>query len=264
MNPSIDLNCDMGESYGAWVMGNDAAVLRYVSSANIACGFHGGDPATMRKTVAAALAQGVALGAHPGLQDLSGFGRRVIPTSPQEAYDLVVYQLGALAGVAASQGARLHHVKAHGALYNMAAKDEGLSRAICQAVKDVDGTLVLYGLAGSRLVSVAREIGLAAANEVFADRSYQDDGSLTPRGKPGAMIEDVDLAVAQVVRRSGRSIDNVRVAVLISTIDGAMVGALTEAASSPQATATAMLVDVIDVLAPLEVEQLAESISFPP
>ena len=121
MNPSIDLNCDMGESYGAWVMGNDAAVLRYVSSANIACGFHGGDPATMRKTVAAALAQGVALGAHPGLQDLSGFGRRVIPTSPQEAYDLVVYQLGALAGVAASQGARLHHVKAHGALYNMAA-----------------------------------------------------------------------------------------------------------------------------------------------
>ena len=122
MNPSIDLNCDMGESYGAWVMGNDAAVLRYVSSANIACGFHGGDPATMRKTVAAALAQGVALGAHPGLQDLSGFGRRVIPTSPQEAYDLVVYQLGALAGVAASQGARLHHVKAHGALYNMAAR----------------------------------------------------------------------------------------------------------------------------------------------
>ncbi|AUT45786.1 LamB/YcsF family protein [Achromobacter sp. Marseille-Q0513] len=222
MNPSIDLNCDMGESYGAWVMGNDAAVLRYVSSANIACGFHGGDPATMRKTVAAALAQGVALGAHPGLQDLSGFGRRVIPTSPQEAYDLVVYQLGALAGVAASQGARLHHVKAHGALYNMAAKDEGLSRAICQAVKDVDGTLVLYGLAGSRLVSVAREIGLAAANEVFADRSYQDDGSLTPRGKPGAMIEDVDLAVAQVVRmvREGkvRSVDGKDVAVQADTL----------------------------------------------
>ena len=135
MNPSIDLNCDMGESYGAWVMGNDAAVLRYVSSANIACGFHGGDPATMRKTVAAALAQGVALGAHPGLQDLSGFGRRVIPTSPQEAYDLVVYQLGALAGVAASGRAPAPREGARRAGHNMAAKDEGLSRAICQAVR---------------------------------------------------------------------------------------------------------------------------------
>ena len=137
MSQSIDLNCDMGESYGAWTMGNDAAVLAFVSSANIACGFHGGDPATLRKTVAAALSQGVALGAHPSLQDLAGFGRRAIPTTPEEAYDIVVYQIGALAGVAASQGARLHHVKAHGALYNMAAKDVGLARAICQAVKDL-------------------------------------------------------------------------------------------------------------------------------
>ena len=211
MNPSIDLNCDMGESYGAWVMGNDAAVLRYVSSANIACGFHGGDPATMRKTVAAALAQGVALGAHPGLQDLSGFGRRVIPTSPQEAYDLVVYQLGGAGGRGCSLGrAPAPREGARRAVQHGGGRDEGLSRAICQAVKDVDGTLVLYGLAGSRLVSVAREIGLAAANEVFADRSYQDDGSLTPRGKPGAMIEDVDLAVAQVrMVREGkvRSVD---------------------------------------------------------
>ena len=135
---AIDLNSDLGESYGAWTMGNDAAVLQYVSSANIACGFHGGDPATMRKTVAAALKQGVALGAHPSLQDLAGFGRRVMQISADEAYDIVVYQIGALAGVAASQGARLHHVKAHGALYNMAAKDEGLARAICQAVKDVE------------------------------------------------------------------------------------------------------------------------------
>lgn len=136
MNPAIDLNCDMGESYGAWRMGNDEAVLQFVTSANIACGFHGGDPSTMRQTVAAALAHGVALGAHPSLPDLAGFGRRAMQITPQEAYDLVVYQVGALAGVAASQGARLHHVKAHGALYNMAAKDAALARAICQAVRD--------------------------------------------------------------------------------------------------------------------------------
>ncbi|WP_241049614.1 LamB/YcsF family protein [Achromobacter xylosoxidans] len=222
MSTSIDLNCDMGESYGAWSMGNDAAVLAFVSSANIACGFHGGDPATMRKTVAAALKQGVALGAHPSLQDLVGFGRRAIPITPDEAYDITVYQIGALAGVAASQGARLHHVKAHGALYNMAAKDEGLARAICQAVKDVDASLLLYGLAGSKLIDAARAIGLAAANEVFADRSYQDDGSLTPRTRAGAMIEDVDQAVAQVVRmvREGkvRSVDGKDVPVQADTL----------------------------------------------
>ncbi|WP_459616774.1 LamB/YcsF family protein [Bordetella sp. 2513F-2] len=199
MNTTLDLNCDMGESYGAWKMGDDEAVLEYVSSANIACGFHGGDPSTMRKTVAAALARGVALGAHPGLPDLAGFGRRVMQISPQEAYDIVVYQVGALAGVAASQGARLHHVKAHGAFYNMAAQDAGLARAICQAVRDVDSDLVLYGLAGSRLVEAAEAVGLRAAHEVFADRTYQDDGSLTPRGRPDAMITDLQASVAQVL-----------------------------------------------------------------
>ncbi|ALM85075.1 LamB/YcsF family protein [Bordetella sp. N] len=197
---SIDLNCDMGESYGAWHMGNDDAVLQYVTAANIACGFHGGDPGTMRKTVAAALAHGVALGAHPSLPDLAGFGRRVMQISPAEAYDMVVYQVGALAGVAASQGARLHHVKAHGALYNMAVKDTALAQAICRAVRDVDASLVLYGLAGSELVRAAQEAGLKVASEVFADRTYQDDGSLSPRNRPGAMIEDLETAVAQVVR----------------------------------------------------------------
>lgn len=191
MNPAIDLNCDMGESYGAWRMGNDEAVLQFVTSANIACGFHGGDPSTMRQTVAAALAHGVALGAHPSLPDLAGFGRRAMQITPQEAYDLVVYQVGALAGVAASQGARLHHVKAHGALYNMAAKDAALARAICQAVRDVDSDLVLYGLAGSALIDAARAIGLRAAQEVFADRTYQADGQLTPRSQPDAMITDL-------------------------------------------------------------------------
>lgn len=200
MNAIIDLNCDMGESYGAWTMGRDNDVLPFVSSANIACGFHGGDPSTMRKTVAAAIKHGVAIGAHPGLPDLAGFGRRVMQITPDEAYDSVVYQIGALAGVAASQGARLHHVKAHGALYNMAAKDAVLARAICEAVRDIDPSLVLYGLAGSKLIEAAQAAGLKAASEVFADRSYQDDGSLTPRSHAGAMIEDVDQAVAQVVR----------------------------------------------------------------
>ncbi|OWT75694.1 MULTISPECIES: LamB/YcsF family protein [unclassified Achromobacter] len=200
MASTIDLNCDMGESYGAWHMGNDEAVLQYVTSANIACGFHGGDPGTMRHTVAAALAQGVALGAHPSLPDLAGFGRRVMQISPTEAYDMVVYQVGALAGVAAAQGARLHHVKAHGALYNMAVKDVALAQAICRAVHDVDASLVLYGLAGSELLRAAQELGMPVASEVFADRTYQDDGSLSPRSRPGAMIEDLETAVAQVVR----------------------------------------------------------------
>jgi len=200
MASSIDLNCDMGESYGAWHMGNDEAVLQYVTSANIACGFHGGDPGTMRQTVAAALAQGVSLGAHPSLPDLVGFGRRVMQISPAEAYDMVVYQIGALAGVAAAQGARLHHVKAHGALYNMAVKDAPLAQAICRAVRDVDASLVLYGLAGSELVRAAQDLGMPVASEVFADRTYQDDGSLSPRSRPGAMIEDLETAVTQVIR----------------------------------------------------------------
>jgi len=200
MQATLDLNCDMGESYGAWRMGDDEAVLPHVTSANIACGFHGGDPGTLRVTVAAALAHGVAIGAHPGLPDLAGFGRRAMQVSPAEAYDMVVYQIGALAGVAAAQGARLHHVKAHGALYNMAARDPALAQALCRAVRDVDPSLRLYALAGSEMLRAAAELGLQADSEVFCDRSYQDDGTLTPRGRPGAMIEDADTAVAQALR----------------------------------------------------------------
>jgi Uncharacterized proteins, homologs of lactam utilization protein B len=222
MTQAIDLNCDMGESYGAWKMGDDEAILPYVSSANIACGFHGGDPAVMRRTVTAALRHGVSLGAHPSLPDLQGFGRRTMQVSPQEAYDITVYQVGALAAVAASQGARLNHVKPHGALYNMAARDPALAEAICRAVRDVDATLVLYGLAGSALVTAAQAVGLRAASEVFADRSYQRDGSLTPRSQPGAMIEDLDASVAQVLRmvREGvvRSIDGHDVPVRADTL----------------------------------------------
>ncbi len=190
----------MGESFGPWEMGQDEAILPHVSSANIACGFHAGDPGVMRKTVAAALAQGVALGAHPGLPDLVGFGRRNMDITPDSAYDMVVVQVGALAGVAASQGGRLHHVKAHGALYNMAARQPELAKAIAQAVYDVDRSLVFYALASSVQAAAAQGIGLNVAQEVFADRSYQSDGSLTPRKQAGAMIVDVDVSIRQVLR----------------------------------------------------------------
>ncbi len=195
----FDFNCDMGESYGAWTMGNDKAIMPYVTSVNIACGFHGGDAHIMRKTVASAIKHKINIGAHPGLNDLPGFGRRAFPVSPEQAYDLVVVQVGALAAVAKTQGARLHHVKTHGALYNMAANNNALSQAIAQAVLDVDDTLVLYALANSRQAHIAQEMGLQVAHEVFADRSYQDDGTLTPRGMPGAIISDPQQAIQQLV-----------------------------------------------------------------
>jgi UPF0271 protein len=194
----LDLNCDMGEHYGAWRMGDDEAILAHVTSANIACGFHAGDPATMRSTVQAALARGVAVGAHPALPDLQGFGRREMKVDPAEAYDLVLYQVGALAGFCRALGGRLHHVKPHGALYNMAARDTALADAIAHAVRDFDPGLVLYGLAGSALTGAGRALGLNTASEVFADRTYRCDGSLTPRSQPDAMIGDLQAAIAQV------------------------------------------------------------------
>jgi UPF0271 protein len=198
--PGIDLNCDMGESFGAWKMGNDLAILDHVTSANIACGFHAGDPLTMMRTVKAAFEKKVKVGAHPGFPDLVGFGRRNLQVSAAEAHAMVVYQVGALAGVARALGGRLNHVKAHGALYNMAARDAVLADAIARAVRDVDPELILFGLAGSELIAAAERAGLRHASEVFGDRSYQADGSLSPRGKPGAMIEDAEVAAAQVKR----------------------------------------------------------------
>lgn len=195
---TLDLNCDMGEGFGAYTMGDDLALLAHVSSANIACGFHAGDPPTMRRLVAGALAGGVAVGAHPGLPDLQGFGRREMKVSPAEAYAMVVYQVGALAGFARAAGGRLHHVKPHGALYNMAAKDRPLADALAQAVFDIDATLVFYGLAGSAMLDAAHALGLPVASEVFADRGYLDNGALAPRGQPGALIEDADASLAQV------------------------------------------------------------------
>ena len=202
----IDLNCDMGESYGAWRMGDDAAILEHVSSANIACGFHAGDPGTMRATVEIALAKGVAIGAHPSFPDLQGFGRRQMTLKPGEVYDLCVYQIGALAAFARVAGGRLHHVKAHGALSNMAARDPALAEAVTRAARDVDPGLISYAQAGTELVRAAEKLGQPYASEVFADRSYLDDGQLTPRHRPGAMIEQADAAIAQVLRmlREGR------------------------------------------------------------
>ena len=196
----IDLNSDLGESFGRYTLGNDAAVLERVSSANIACGFHAGDPVVMQKTVGLCKASGVRVGAHPGFPDLMGFGRRNMNLSFDEAKAYVLCQLGALDAFCRAQGVRMQHVKPHGALYNMAAKDEGLSRAICEAVRDYDRELIVLGLANSALVKTARELGLRAASEVFADRAYEPDGSLVPRSRPDAMITDEDEALRRVVR----------------------------------------------------------------
>jgi UPF0271 protein len=199
MGKSIDLNCDMGESYGAWKMGADAGVMPYISSANIACGFHAGDPATIRKTVRLALDNGVAVGAHPSLPDLMGFGRRTMRISPQDMYDLVVYQAGAVEAFARAAGAKLHHVKCHGALYNMAANDEALSDAMVRAVKDLGSGVILYCLSRSKNFELAKKAQIPVAGEVFADRGYSDDGTLAPRDRPGGMIEDPQQSVAQVL-----------------------------------------------------------------
>ena len=195
----LDFNSDLGESFGLYTMGNDVAVLPHITSANIACGFHAGDARTMRTTVARAAELGVAIGAHPGLPDLQGFGRRNMRLTPDEAYEFVLYQVGALLGFTRAAGVAMCHVKAHGALYNMAATDKPLATAICQAVKDLDPTLALYGLANSALTEAADGLGLRVAHEVFADRTYQQDGTLTPRQHPGAMITDVSRAIEQVL-----------------------------------------------------------------
>lgn len=196
----VDLNSDLGESFGLYTIGNDEAVLQYVSSANIACGFHAGDPQIMQKTVAMAAADGVAVGAHPGVPDLMGFGRRKMDITPQEAYAMVLYQVGALQAFTTAAYVPLQHVKPHGALYNMAAKDNALAAAIAKAVYDVNPQLILYGLAGSYLISEGKKIGLTTASEVFADRTYQPDGTLTPRSQPDAMVTDEDMAIARVLR----------------------------------------------------------------
>lgn len=196
----IDLNSDLGESFGPWSMGDDAALMTSISSANIACGFHAGDPGAMRATIALAQAHGVAIGAHPGFPDLVGFGRRELKASPREVEDFVLYQVAALAGMAAAQGLRLQHVKAHGALYNMACRDRALADAIARAVAALDRSLVLFGLPDSELIRAGEDAGLRVAAEVFADRAYEPDGSLASRQTPGSVIHDAAAVVARAVQ----------------------------------------------------------------
>lgn len=202
----IDLNCDLGESFGAYKLGLDDQVLPYISSANVACGFHASDPVVMDKTVALAKDAGVAVGAHPGYPDLQGFGRRNMTIPPREVKAMVMYQIGALQAFCTARGLKLQHVKPHGALYNMAGKDEALAMAVCEAIQAVDDSLILLGLSGSKMLEAADKIGLRSAREVFADRAYEEDGSLVARTKPGAMITDEDEAVERVIRmiREGR------------------------------------------------------------
>lgn len=195
----IDLNADLGESFGAWRMGDDAGVMPWITSANIACGFHAGDPTTMRATIALCAQHGVAIGAHPSLPDLQGFGRREMKIPPDEVYAQTLYQLGALHALTKAAGTQLHHVKPHGALYNMAARDRALADPIATAVRDFDPLLILVGLAGSALVGAGCDAGLTTQREGFCDRRYRADGSLTPRSEPGAVIENIDTAVAQAV-----------------------------------------------------------------
>ena len=196
----VDLNADLGESFGRWTLGSDAELMKSITSANVACGFHAGDPGVMRDTVRLAREAGVAVGAHPGFPDLVGFGRRNMSASSREVEDLVLYQVSALAGFAAAEGVRLQHVKAHGALYNMAVRERTLADAIARAVASFDRALLLFALPATELFSAGGAAGLSVIAEGFADRAYEPDGSLTPRTKPGAVIHDVEEVVRRAVR----------------------------------------------------------------
>lgn len=196
----IDLNCDMGESFGAWRMGEDERMMAHISSANIACGFHAGDPMVMQKTVRLAAESGVAVGAHPGFFDLMGFGRRNFQTAPGEIKALMVYQIGALWAFVKAEGARLQHVKPHGALYNMAADNEAVALEVAQAVFSIDSELILVTQPGCVLAGIAERQGLRVAREVFPDRAYLENGRLAPRSLPGAVIHDPDAVKQRIVR----------------------------------------------------------------
>ncbi|MCR4630592.1 MAG: 5-oxoprolinase subunit PxpA, partial [Treponema sp.] len=196
----IDLNCDLGESFGNYKIGMDEEVIKYISSANIACGFHASDPLVMAKTVLLAKEQGVSIGAHPGYPDLVGFGRRNMNVSPEDLKAMVQYQIGALNAFCKANGVKMNHVKPHGAMYNMAAKDEKLALAIAAGIAEVDDSLILLGLSGSELLKAANQVGLKCANEVFADRAYEEDGSLVARTKAGAVITNEDEVIERVIK----------------------------------------------------------------
>src|SRR6478735_207423 len=196
----VDINSDMGESFGAYTIGHDAGLMKAITSANVAAGFHAGDPSVLRDTIRSARQHGVAVGAHPGFPDLVGFGRRELNVTPQEAEDFVLYQIAAVSGVAAAEGVALQHVKPHGALFNMAVRNAELAAAIARAVAAFDKALILFGLPGSEILNAGRAAGLRVAAEVFADRAYEPDGSLASRKKPGSVIHDPAAVVARAVR----------------------------------------------------------------
>lgn len=195
----VDLNCDLGESFGNYKCGLDEEVISYISSANVACGFHASDPLVMAKTVAMAKEHHVCVGAHPGYPDLVGFGRRNMNIAPKEVKAMVQYQIGALMAFCKANQMVLSHVKPHGAMYNMAGKDEALAMAICEGIAEVDSNLILLGLSGSKMLDAAQKTGLKSAKEVFADRAYEEDGSLVARTKEGAVITDENLAMERVI-----------------------------------------------------------------
>jgi len=216
----VDINCDMGEGFGVYRLGFDKQLIPYISSANIACGFHAGDPICMKQTVRLAEEGGVAIGAHTGFPDLLGFGRREMQISPQEIRNYVIYQIGALQAFAKSK--RLQHVKPHGALYNMGARNEELAMAVAEAIREVDSNLILVGLSGSAWVKASHKVGLRVASEIFADRALNPDGTLVPRSQPGAVILNVETAVARalrmVVEGKGEAIDGKELTVKGDTI----------------------------------------------
>ncbi len=197
--PTIDLNCDLGEGFGDWRMGDDSAMLGVVSTVNVACGFHAGDPQIMAETFAAARRAGVAIGAHPAYPDLQGFGRRPLPYSAIEIERLIAYQLGAAMGIAALAGHRITHVKAHGALANRATEDADAADAIARAIKAVDPRLVILAIAGTEIERAAGRCGMKVAREIFADRAYTKAGNLVPRSQAGAVIHDSKVAAARVL-----------------------------------------------------------------
>ncbi len=215
MTYKVDLNSDLGESFGAWKMGRDSDVLTFVSSANVACGFHAGDPLVMRQTVKDAVAAGVAIGAHPSYPDIKGFGRRNMTLSADELYCETLYQIGALRAFCEAAGVKLQHVKPHGAMYNSAAKKPEEALALAQAVKDAGGGLILMGLAGSKFDEAAEKLGIPYAAEAFADRGYMNDGSLVPRKMEGAFVKDVEIAAQRVIRMVKEGV--------VEAIDGTIV-----------------------------------------
>lgn len=219
---SIDLNCDMGESYGVYNLGCDAAAMPYVTSINVACGFHASDPANMLQTVRLAKKHGVAIGAHPAFPDLVGFGRRMIAASPEEIYADVIYQIGALWGICKSEGVALQHVKVHGALYNAAEKDMAVATAIAEAIKAVDTRLYMVCLGKSTMVEAAKAVGVRYVEEAFADRAYTAQGHLVPRSQAGAVLHDLDAIAGRVLgmvrSQSVASIDGSCVPISAQTI----------------------------------------------